>query len=211
LLSSGSVESAQGMLGTAEKWIAQRSLEYSRGWLLVPFGGLAAAGLLAFFVLLLARGGPPENGSPELWVLGALLGGVGALISNVSFNRKIPFDATAGRSLHLLEAVLRWLVGISAGLAVQLLVQGNVLFGFLANAGNPPVAGLVLSLLAGLSELFFPTLLRNFDQGVEAVGKSAAEEPEPSKPPVPTSSPVPVPQTPPAEAPARGQSPNIRS
>jgi hypothetical protein len=46
LLSSGSVESAQGMLGTAEKWIAQRSLEYSRGWLLVPFGGLAAAGLL---------------------------------------------------------------------------------------------------------------------------------------------------------------------
>lgn len=170
-LSSDSLESAQGILDTADKWIAQRSLECSRSWLLIPFGSLAAAGLLAFFILVLISGGPPENGSPQLWLLGALLGGVGALISNVSFNRKIPFDATAGRSLHWLEAALRWMVGISAGLAAQLLIQGNVMLGFLADAGNSPVAGLVLSLLAGLSELFFPTLLRQFDQSVEAVKK----------------------------------------
>lgn len=175
LLASNSLDAAQGILDTAEKWIAQRSLECSRRWMLVPFGGLAVSGLLAFFFIVLNRGALPENGSPLLWVLGALLGGVGALISNVSFNRTIPFDATAGLRLHVLEAVLRWLVGVVAGLTVQLLVQGNVVFGFMGNDDQPPVAALVLSLLAGLSELFFPTLLNQFDKSVAASGQPAAQ------------------------------------
>ena len=205
VLSSDSLDSAQGILDTAEKWIAQRSLEYSRGWLLIPFGSLAAAGLVVFFILVLVWGRLPANGTPQLWLLGALLGGVGSLISNVSFNRKIPFDATAGRSLHWLEAALRWMVGISAGLAAQLLVQGNVMFGFLADKGNSPVAGLVLSLLAGLSELFFPTLLHQFDQSVEAVKKPIPADDVAAGQPVPQAARF---HQPDAATPTGGQAPN---
>lgn len=174
ILASNSLEAANGILDTAEKWIAQRSLACSRGWLLIPFGVLATIGLIAFFVFVFIWGGLPESGSPQLWILGTLLGGVGALVSNVIFNRKIPFDATAGKRLHELEAVLRWLVGAVAGLATQLLVEGDVVFGFLGNGNEPPVGALVLSLLAGLSELFFPTLLNRFDKSVEAIGQQTS-------------------------------------
>jgi len=182
LLDSGSLEAAQGILDTAEKWITQRSLAYSRQWMLVPFSILAGAGLAVFFAWVLSQGMPP-NGSPWLWLLGALLGGVGALVSNVIFNRKIPFDATAGRHLHRLEAILRWTVGVVAGLVVQLLIQGDVLLGFLANSNATPESALALSLLAGLSELFFPTLLRQFDQSVDG---SATKPTAPVPAPEPT-------------------------
>lgn len=197
LLASNSLEAAQGILDAAEKWIAQRSLECSRRWLLVPFGGLAVTGLVIFFSIILKRGGLPESGSPLLWVLGALLGGVGALVSNVSFNRTIPFDATAGRRLHLLEAVLRWLVGAVAGMTVLMLVQGDVLLGFMGNDSHPPVGVLVLSLLAGLSELFFPTLLHQFDKSVEATGQQPAQ---PQAPATPAPAAAPVQQAPAAGA-----------
>lgn len=168
LLDSGSLEAAQGMLDVAEKWIDQRSIECSRHWLLIPFASLAGTGLLTFFLLLLTLG-LPADGSPWLWFLGALLGGVGSLVSSVIFNRKISFDATAGRSLHFLEALLRWGVGFVAGLTVQLLIQGNIFLGLLGGSDTPSaVATLVLSLLAGSSEIFFPTLLRRFDNGLDS-------------------------------------------
>lgn len=171
ILASNSLEAANGILDTAEKWIAQRSLDCSRRWLLIPFGVLAILSVIAFFCLVFLWGGLPLGGSPQFWILGTLLGGIGALVSNVIFNRKIPFDATAGRRLHELEAVLRWLVGSVAGLTTQLLVEADVMFGFLQNGAGSPVGVLVLSLLAGLSELFFPTLLNRFDKSVEAVGE----------------------------------------
>ncbi|MBL9152726.1 MAG: hypothetical protein JNK37_09585 [Verrucomicrobiales bacterium] len=122
LLSTNSLPAATGILDTAEKWISQRSIEYSRRWLLVPFGLLSATCLVAFFILMARWGSPPEPASPQMWLLGALLGGVGALVSYVSFNRQIPFDATAGRFLHNLEALLRWFVGVVSGFTVQLLI-----------------------------------------------------------------------------------------
>jgi hypothetical protein len=176
ILDTNSLEAAQGILDTAEKWIAQRSLDCSRRWLLIPFSVLATMGLIAFFFLVFLWGGLPDSGTPQLWVLGTLLGGVGALVSNVIFNRKIPFDATAGKNLHQLEAVIRWLVGAVAGLTTQLLIEGDVVFGFLGSG----VGVLVLSLLAGLSELFFPTLLNRFDKSVEATGQLPSDTQPPA-------------------------------
>lgn len=169
LLDCGSLAAANGMLDVAEQWIEQRSVEHSRRWLLVPFASLALVAL-TLVAGLVAAWGVPAADSPRLWVLGAALGGIGALVSSVVFNRKIPFDATAGRRLHGLEAALRFGVGVVAGLALQLLVQGDVFLGFLSGAEGPPaaVASLVLSLLAGSSELFFPTLLNRFEQGLDA-------------------------------------------
>lgn len=179
ILDTNSLNAANGILDTAEKWIAQRSLDCSRRWLLIPFLSLAMLSFVAFFILVFVWNGLPESGSPQLWILGTLLGGVGALVSNVIFNRKIPFDATAGKRLHELEAAMRWLVGAVAGLTAQLLVEGEVMFGFLANGSGPPVGALVLSLLAGLSELFFPTLLNRFDKSVEATGQQTGDTPAP--------------------------------
>ena len=167
LLDSGSLEAAQGILDTAEKWINQRSRSYSRGWLLFPFSLLALGGLVTFFILTFCWGQIPPAGDSRLLLLGALLGGLGALVSSVIFNDRIPIDATSGRTLHRLEALLRWSVGVAAGLAVQLLINGDILLGFLSSHNAPPVAGLVFSLLAGLSEIFFPTLLRSFDNSLE--------------------------------------------
>jgi len=97
-----------------------------------------------------------------------------------------PWKNSPGRHhLHQPDAVLGWTVGAVAGLVVQLLIQSNMLLRFLADGSATPASALALSLLAGLSELFFPTLLRQFDQSVDGLGERPNEpvpEIQPAKP-----------------------------
>jgi hypothetical protein len=197
LLDAGSASAAHGMLDIAEKWILQRSRAYSRWWMFGPFLILAHLGLAGFFYLVLSENNYLDNQLHWNWLAGGVLGGLGALVSSMVFNRKIAFDATAGEYLHYLEAVLRWTVGFVAGLTVQMMIQGNIMLGFLGGTNPNPVAGFVLSLFAGSSELFFPTLLRRFNGALQSSGNpgtssssSASTTPAPSdtKPELPPSS-----------------------
>ena len=47
-------------------------------------------------------------------------GGVGSFVSRSFDNESTPIAATAGRSLHYIEATLRWFIGLTAGLIVWL-------------------------------------------------------------------------------------------
>jgi hypothetical protein len=183
LLDPGSVSAAHGALDIAEKWIQQRSRASSRMWMLFPFFVLAGLGTVFFLYLALSAKHYFEAEQRLIWLAGGLLGGLGALVANVMFNRKIPFDATAGAPLHLLEAILRWSVGFVAGLAAQMLIQGDVLLGFVGTSNHPPEVGLALSLFAGSSDLFFPTLLHRFDNSLKSSGKQMPSTDSQASPP----------------------------
>lgn len=188
LLDSGSIEAASGILDTAEKWIAQRSAEASRRWFLGRFAILASVALITALGIILwqcwARAASPVGsdnialGLPVLLVSSTLLGGLGAFVSASLLNRKIPFDATAGRKLHYLEAYMRFGIGLVGGLLVILLIQSGVILSTAAvGSGGNSALCLVFSLLAGGSELFLPTLLSRFDDSLQRQTQQTTQPP----------------------------------
>src|SRR6516165_6677577 len=159
---------ANAALDTAEKFITQIGRETSRVWYFGPFFIF----LVVSFVsgLLLYRHGSMRT--LTLPILCSLGGGIGAFISTAIGNERIPCAPTAGRFLHLLEALLRYMIGFAAGLLVWLATSGNIVVGFLnlaststATSTNPwpgnslptSVYALVaVTMLAGASERLLP-------------------------------------------------------
>jgi hypothetical protein len=107
---------ADAALDTAEKFITQRSREVSRGWYFGPFLGFF---LVSSAVLLLLYTWDPSLTKATLLAC-TIAGGMGAFISRALASDSVPIAATAGVTLHLIEAVLRWCIGLTAGLAVWL-------------------------------------------------------------------------------------------
>jgi hypothetical protein len=170
---------ANAALDAAEKFITQIGRETSRGWYFVPF--FLFFGVSVLTGLILYRHG--QMRITTLPLVCSLGGGIGAFISTAIGNERIPCAPTAGRSLHLLEALLRYTIGFAAGLLVWLAISGNIAIGFLnlANSsvsppanpwpGNPlppSVYALVaMALLAGASERLLPSLIAKFDDSTK--------------------------------------------
>ena len=124
---------ANAALDTAEKFIAQRGRETSRGWYFGPFFVFFAASVVIGLILY-------RKGQMQLTTLPlvcAFGGGLGAFISTAIGNERIPCAPTAGRILHFLEALLRYTIGFAAGLLVWLAASGNIAVGFLNLANSP--------------------------------------------------------------------------
>lgn len=165
LLSTKDNSYADAALDTAEKFVSQRSREVSRGWYFGPLLGLFLISLVA--LLLLDAWDP---GLTKATVLACTIaGGMGAFISRALASDSVPIAATAGRTLHLIEAIMRWCIGLTAGLAVWFLVRGNIAGSFL-NGGDiekmNTFALVVIALLAGASERLLPSLIETFDNSI---------------------------------------------
>ena len=87
---------------------------------------------------------------------------------NVDGSDNTPIAATAGKTLHRIEAILRWCIGLIAGLVIWFLVTGNMAVSFLNTSGVQNTFALVsIALLAGASERMLPSLLRSFDDSID--------------------------------------------
>jgi hypothetical protein len=99
-----------------------------------------------------------------------IAGGMGAFISRALDSGSTPVAATAGRTLHWIEAILRWCIGLTAGLAVWLLVTGNIAGSFLNGVGiaknKNTFAMNAIPLLAGASERLLLSLIHSFDDSI---------------------------------------------
>jgi hypothetical protein len=164
---------ADAALDTAEKFITQGSREVSRGWYFGPFLGFFLVSS-ATLVLLYAW----DSSLAKATLLACTIaGGMGAFISRALASDSVPIAATAGRRLHLIEAVLRWCIGLTAGMAVWLLVSGNIAGSFLNGTGTEKMntfALIAIALLAGASERLLPSLIQRFDNSIVKKDKPAA-------------------------------------
>src|SRR5258708_5441032 len=166
---------ANAALDTAEKFITQIGRETSRGWYFVPFFIFFAVSVV--IGLILYRHG--QMRITTLPLVCCLAGGIGAFISTAIGNERIPCAPTAGRFLHLLEALLRYTIGFAAGLLIWLAVSGNIAIGFLNLANNaaaspssgtlpPSVYALIATaILGGASERLLPSLIATFDESTK--------------------------------------------
>jgi hypothetical protein len=184
MFSTRNKEYANAALDTAEKFITQIGTESSRGWYFGPFFILFAISVVTG--LILYRHG--HMAITTLPLACCLAGGIGAFISTAIGNERIPCAPTAGRFLHLLEALLRYTIGFAAGLLVWLATSGNVVVGFLnlssnsAAASTSPFPGnglptsvyalLAVTMLAGASERLLPTLIGKFDDSIKDTNSS---------------------------------------
>jgi hypothetical protein len=197
MFSTQNKEYANAALDTAEKFITQIGTETSRGWYFGPFFVLFAISVIAGLVLY--RHG--HMGIATLPLVCCIAGGIGAFISTAIGNERIPCAPTAGRFLHLLEALLRYTIGFAAGLLVWLATSGNLVVGFLNLASNSTAAStnpwpgshlptsvyalVAVTMLAGASERLLPSLIGKFDdstKGTNIPQKTEVEKPKPKVP-----------------------------
>lgn len=164
LFSTQDTAYANAALDTADKFISQRSSEVSRGWYFGPFLGFFLASTVA---LLLLYALDPSLTKATILAC-TIAGGMGAFISRALDSGSTPIAATAGRTLHWIEAILRWCIGLTAGLAVWLLVAGNIAGSFLNGVGSDKntFALIAIALLAGASERLLPSLIKSFDDSI---------------------------------------------
>jgi hypothetical protein len=176
---------ANAALDTAEKFISQVGRETSRGWYFVPFFIFFAVSVLIGLILY-RHGHMRITTLPLVCSLG---GGIGAFISTAIGNERIPCAPSAGRLLHLLEALLRYTVGFAAGLLVWLATSGNLaagIVGLASSSAASPWPGnhlpasvyalIAMALLAGTSERLLPSLMARFDDSVKGPASAQANE-----------------------------------
>jgi hypothetical protein len=182
MFSTRNQQYANAALDTAEKFITQIGTETSRGWYFGPFFILFAVSVITG--LILYRQG--HMAITTLPLVCCLAGGIGAFISSAIGNERIPCAPTAGRLLHILEALLRYTIGFAAGLLVWLATSGNILVGFLNLGSNSAAASanpwpgsslptsvyalVAVTMLAGASERLLPSLIGKFDDSIKETG-----------------------------------------
>jgi hypothetical protein len=157
---------ANDVLNTAEAWIDQRAIEVSRLWFFRPFSVLVGACFIILFLFLTVYSKTPKiDWALPLACMAA--GGIGAFISSaIGCAERIPSAASAGQRLHVLEAAIRWSVGLGAGALVYLVTKSDLMHLFPIVKTDPEsvnFAMLAAALLAGASERFFPSLIKKLD------------------------------------------------
>ena len=157
---------AESAFTTAQAYIEGRAKETSRLWFFVPFISLAFISTLGVLIVFCKN----LDTSRPYWsaVSCAMAGGLGAFLSRSMADRSLlPCDPNAGWRTHLLEAFLRWVIGLGGGVVIWLMVHGQILLQGLEAQSSSPAQLVLLSLLAGASERFLPGLLNRFDDQFE--------------------------------------------
>ncbi|ELT7697463.1 hypothetical protein QPB18_000685 [Vibrio vulnificus] len=162
LYAEESVVQANKLLDLAEKKLAEQKRNYSKRWYFTT--SIVAVGVCALFLLLVwiyrtqLSGVVGENAVHVL--LGAFVGGFGALLSVYTRAGQLEFDATAGKELHSLEAILRVVMGLGGGVLASLAIKSGIIFNIsgLAHLNIPLL--LLVSLVAGTSERLVPNITK---------------------------------------------------
>ena len=141
-------------LNNAEAYLSARGAENARTWYLTGSSIVAfLSTIIACLLWLLKEPLMPivSSGTIEV-LLGACLGGPGALLSILYRSEKIPMEATAGPKIHYIEGAARALAGNFGAFVMALAVKANLVLGIIRSGDYNLPALLVVCFVAGTSE-----------------------------------------------------------
>jgi hypothetical protein len=164
---------AHEVLGMAESYLFARSAENARTWYVRGATVTALPTFLIACTLWLLKSQSVlflGNNAFEI-IIGALLGGIGALFSILSRAEKIQMDPTAGSSIHYIESASRILVGNIGALLIALAVKANIFLGFTKVTDYSFALLLVICICAGASERFVSGFIKRIKTSVSSESK----------------------------------------
>ncbi len=161
------------VLDMAESYLLARSVENARGWYVCGATLIALPTfLIACALWLLRLYVVPFFGSNAFEViLGALLGGTGALFSVLIRAEKIQMDPTAGPRIHYIESTSRVLVGNIGALLIALAIRANIILGFTKATDYSFALLLVICMCAGASERLVSGFIKHVETSVSSETK----------------------------------------
>lgn len=176
-LGGGNGEKVKAALATARDYLDARGTENARRWYLQGAGITGLTALAIAGLVLLVRRGVSDPGWLDFLEIatGAMLGGVGALLSIASRTEDIRIEPVAGPKIHRFEGAIRVLVGVAAALFVAIAIKAGLLLGTFYSSNLRFLASLVACLVAGASERWVPGLIKRMEQSVDTDGKQLGE------------------------------------
>jgi len=161
---------AKAALELAEKFLKARSEEAARKWYLTASlaGGAMLAVMIGAWWMLRGWLSPTIGAGAFEVALGAMLGGIGAMLSVLTRSNRLTLDPAAGAMLHYFEGGSRIATGAVGGLLVGLAIKANLILGFVADTPHSLAVISALCLAAGASERMVP----GFIEKIELLPKS---------------------------------------
>lgn len=165
--------SARQALVMAESYLLARSAENARSWYVRGATFTALPSLLLACILWLLRSYIVAFlGINTLEViLGALLGGGGALFFVLSRTKNISVDATAGPLIHYIESASRVLTGNIGALIMALAIKANILLGLTKGTDYSFAFLLLICTCAGASERLVSGFIKRMESSVDSSDK----------------------------------------
>jgi hypothetical protein len=150
---------------TAKAYITHRNVELARFWQLSTacvIGTAAATGaVVAWAVRTDLTKWLGETGF--YLIFASLIGALGAVLSMIFRMGKSHPSSEAPRKLHILEAISRVVAGCVSGLLIAAAVKVGLILPVVGNGGSLHLAMLLLSLAAGASERWAPSLIASIE------------------------------------------------
>lgn len=169
----GNISAAVEILMEAEKFRIDRIVEKSREWYLSY-----TLTLSAFTILLVATINKfSAINSEELlqrinfgtWAV------LGACLSIILRSGQLRHASYAGKSLHFVESVSRLVGGAISGMIAYFAIKSGIIFSSLVTIENKQYATPLLTLLAGASERFAPSIITKIEN-ISSVSEKPKEE-----------------------------------
>ncbi len=158
-------------LNNAEGYLYARGAENARTWYLTGSSIVALLSTLTACLLWVLKGPLMQivSSGTIAVLLGACLGGPGALLSILYRSEKIPMEAAAGSKIHYIEGAARTLAGNFGAFLMALAVKANLVLGIIKSGDYELPAILVICFVAGTSE----RLVRGFIKRMETSAAKA--------------------------------------
>jgi len=101
----------------------------------------------------------------------AMLGGVGAFVSAITRAKDFKPELIVDKEIHILDGILRVVLGILTAVLVWLGIKSNLIFSFLNNTNKSHYIILFMGMVSGISERILPTIVKQFEAKVESENK----------------------------------------
>jgi hypothetical protein len=151
-------------LDKAEAYLRDRGGENARMWYIIGSSASTIPIILLVFLFVIFRSDINQyfnNVNIYEVILGALIGGFGALFFILTRSGKIPVDPAAGKFIHILESASRILTGVLGALLMALAIKSNILLGIIKDKiDHPFIVLLVICFCAGASERLVPGFIK---------------------------------------------------
>jgi hypothetical protein len=162
----GDADASRKLIAAARDYYRERSEEHSRGWYLkttalatVPFVSIGVVAWLMRLELIALVGQSAFN-----ICLAACTGAIGAMFSVIVRSGKLQVKASAGRSLHILEAVSRVCVGAIAGVIGYLAFTSELILPNLLKSPHRAEILFLVALAAGAGERMATSIISKFER-----------------------------------------------
>lgn len=154
------------ILDESEVFVKARNEELARFWYLSSSGVMTFIILLCGFLIWYEREVVSQAvGEALFWlVIASVAGATGALLSIIMRMGKTSLDCSAGKTLHQLESVSRIVAGMISAVLACLAVYAEIIFPVFSKLGNARAFLVLISLVAGASERWAPSIIENLEK-----------------------------------------------